>query len=421
MQLIKKEAFMLKVFPKRFSVWPPKLDLSDFLNIIKQSIFALIICAFADIFAGIYLTKMIDFLILLPGILTMLPAAIDMRGNIYASMGSRLSTGLHTGEITPDLRDSKLIVENVYSSLIQAVIMSTVIAFFAMLGGFIIGNPTIGFVHLFFISLFASLVAAIGLILTTILVAIFSFKKGLDPDNVSSPLIASIGDILNVVSLFAIGILSFSLSKGFMIFSSLAISGIIVSFSLFSVRNSYYAKKILRESMGFLAVCAFLSTLAGSLLDNNLEFIGIFPLLLVLSPLFNAENGNIGSILSARISTSFHLGQAEITFLPKLRILKEFSYTFAITLILFPLLAIIAFVMSTILNIPQMGFFNLFKISIFVAIISSFAGMLISYYLTYFSIRTNIDPDNVVIPLLTSVMDIASVSILILVAKIVIF
>ncbi|MFA5558340.1 MAG: magnesium transporter, partial [Methanofastidiosum sp.] len=175
--------------------------------------FALIICAFADILAGIYLTKMIGFLILLPGTLTMLPAAIDMRGNIYASMGSRISTGLHTGEITPSLRGSKLIAENVHSSLIQTVVMATVIAFFAMIGGFFIGNQTIGFVHLFFISLFASLFAAIGLILTTLLVSIFSFKKGLDPDNVSSPLIASIGDILNVASLFAIGIISFSLSK----------------------------------------------------------------------------------------------------------------------------------------------------------------------------------------------------------------
>ena len=417
----KKKTFSLKVSSKKFVVRLPKLDLSDFSTIIKQSLFALIICAFADIFAGIYLTKMIDFLILLPGILTMLPAAIDMRGNVYASMGSRLSTGLHTGEITPSLRDSKLIAENVYSSLIQTVVMAAVIAFFAMLGGVFLGNQTIGFIHLFFISLFASLVAAIGLILTTILVAIFSFKKGLDPDNVSSPLIASVGDILNVASLFAIGILSFSLSKGLMLFSSLTLSVIIIIFSLFSVRNSYYAKRILKESMGFLAICAFLSTLAGSVLDKNLEFIGIFPLLLVLSPLFNAENGNIGSILSARISTSFHLGQADITFLPKSKILKEFSYTFVITIILFPLLAIIAFVMSTLLNIPQMGFFNILKISIFVAIISSFAAMLTSYYLTYFSIRTNIDPDNVVIPLLTSVMDIASVSILILVASIVLF
>jgi mgtE-like transporter len=162
-----------------------------------------------------------------------------------------------------------------------------------------------------------------------------------------------------------------------------------------------------------------LSTIAGSLLDKNLELIGIFPLLFVLSPLFNAENGNIGSILSARISTSFHLGQAEITFLPKLKILKEFFNTFVITIILFPLLAIIAFVMSTLLGIPQMDFFVILKVSIFVAIISSFAIMLTSYYLTYFSVRTNIDPDNVVIPLLTSVMDIASVSILILVATII--
>jgi mgtE-like transporter len=416
-----KRTFSVKVSLKRFVAWPPKHVFSDLFIIIKQSLFALIICAFADIIAGIYLTSMVDFLILLPGILTMLPAAIDMRGNVYASMGSRLSTGLHTGEITTSLRGSKLIGENVYSSLVQTVVMAAVIAFFAMIGGILLGNQTIGFAHLFFISLFASLIAAIGLILTTILVALLSFKKGLDPDNVSSPLIASIGDILNVASLFAVGILSFSLNSNLMLILSIAVSLVIIILSLFSIRNRFYAKRILKESMGFLALCAFLSTLAGSVLDNNLQFIGIFPLLLVLSPLFNAENGNIGSILSARISTSFHLGRAEITFLPKLDILKEFSYTFIITLILFPILAVLAYVMSIISNIPSMEFWTLFKLSIFVAVISSIASMLTSYYLTYISIKTDIDPDNVVIPLLTSVMDIASVSILITVATIFLF
>jgi len=206
-----------------------------------------------------------------------------------------------------------------------------------------------------------------------------------------------------------------------MLISGILVTAIIVLLALYNIRNSYYAKRVLKESMVFLAICALLSTLAGSLLDKNLELIGIFPLLLVLAPLFNAENGNIGSILSARISTSFHLGQSEITFLPKLRILKEFSYSLCITIILFPLLAIIAFLMSAILGISQMGLIALFEISILVAIISSFVGMMTSYYLTYFSIRTNIDPDNVVIPLLTSVMDIASVTILILVASTVLF
>jgi len=206
-----------------------------------------------------------------------------------------------------------------------------------------------------------------------------------------------------------------------MLLSSISISIIIILFGLFSVRKSSYAKRILKESMGFLAICAFLSTLAGSLLDKNLDLINVFPLLLVLSPLFNAENGNIGSIFAARISTSFHLGQAEITFLPKLKMLKEFIYTFFITIILFPLLSIMVFFMSTMLNIPKMEFFIVLKISILVAVMSAFAGMLTSYYLTYFSIKTNIDPDNVVIPLLTSVMDIASVSILVFIASKVLF
>lgn len=420
MRLKRKGIFPLKIFTKDIA-WLSNLEMSDFFSTIKQSMFALITCAFVGIIAGMYLTSMVDFLVILPGLLTMVPATIDMRGNIYASMGSRISTGLHTGEITPTLRRSKLVPENVYSTLIQTVVMAIAIAFFAMVIGLIIGMETIGFMHLFFISLFGSLIAGIGLTITTIFISIYSFKKGLNPDNVTTPVITSIGDILNVLSLFAVGIISLSLSREFMNFSSLIIGVLIVVFSIYSLRNSDYGKKIVKDSVAILAFCAFLGTLAGVLLDDNLAFIDVFPLLLVLTPLFNGTNGNIGGILSARISTSFHLGQAEITLLPQKEMLKEFSYVFVLYVLLFPLLAVLAFVMSIVINIPHMEFFDVFKITILVAVLSSVVTMLSSYYLTYFSVRTKIDPDNVVIPIVTSVMDIASVYILLVVAAFVLF
>ncbi len=418
MQLKRKRISKIKISTK-YLAWLSHLELSDFFSTIKQSMFALIVCAFVGIIAGIYLTSMIDFLVILPGLLTMVPATIDMRGNIYASMGSRISTGLHTGEITPALRGSKLIPDNVYSTLIQTVVMAIAIAFFAMFIGLIIGMETIGFMHLFFISLFGSLIAGIGLTITTLFISIYSFKKGLNPDNVTTPVITSIGDILNVLSLFAVGIVSLSLSRGFMTYSSLITGIIIVVFSVYSLRYSDYGKKVVKDSVAILAFCALLGTLAGVLLDDNIGFIDVFPLLLVLTPLFNGTNGNIGGILSARISTSFHLGQAEINLLPEKDMLKEFSYVFVLYVLLFPLLAILAFLMSMIIDIPQMGFFDVFMITILVAVLSSLVTMLSSYYLTYFSVKTKIDPDNVVIPIVTSLMDIASVYILLLVATLV--
>ena len=70
-------------------------------NIIKEGLIALLICAVGDLIAGIILGKMTFFLETFPGLLVVIPGAIGMRGNIFGSFASRLSTSLHIGLISP--------------------------------------------------------------------------------------------------------------------------------------------------------------------------------------------------------------------------------------------------------------------------------------------------------------------------------
>lgn len=64
-------------------------------SVIKESLIALLICAIGDLCAGIILGKMTFFLEAFPGLLVIIPGAIGMRGNIFGSFASRLSTNLH--------------------------------------------------------------------------------------------------------------------------------------------------------------------------------------------------------------------------------------------------------------------------------------------------------------------------------------
>ena len=70
-------------------------------SIIKESFIALLICALGDLFAGIVLGNMTFFLKAFPGLLVIIPGAIGMRGNIFGSFASRLSTNLHIGMVSP--------------------------------------------------------------------------------------------------------------------------------------------------------------------------------------------------------------------------------------------------------------------------------------------------------------------------------
>ena len=73
-------------------------SISDFYNehdyIIKEGLIALLICAVGDLIAGLILGKMTFFLETFPGLLVVIPGAIGMRGNIFGSFASRLSTSL---------------------------------------------------------------------------------------------------------------------------------------------------------------------------------------------------------------------------------------------------------------------------------------------------------------------------------------
>jgi len=81
-----------------------RLKLDYFINYLrssskslKQSIIVLLISSITAIIAGLFLGYSKEILLILPGLIILLPGAIDMRGSIFAALGSRLSSSLHLG------------------------------------------------------------------------------------------------------------------------------------------------------------------------------------------------------------------------------------------------------------------------------------------------------------------------------------
>ena len=88
---------------------------SEHNQVIKEGLIALLICAVGDLIAGIVLGKMTFFLEAFPGLLVVIPGAIGMRGNIFGSFASRLSTSLHIGLIAPHFEFSEDLNNNIFS------------------------------------------------------------------------------------------------------------------------------------------------------------------------------------------------------------------------------------------------------------------------------------------------------------------
>lgn len=141
----------------------------------------------------------------IPGILVMVPPLLALRGNIGGALASRLGTGLHQGVIDPEGLWGPEVKTNVGASIFLTFMVSIATGVLAFFVTVLTGLHPLTF-YLFktltLIALIAGLLSSFVLIGLTVLIALLSYRRGWDPDNVTSPLMASIGDFFTVISLY---------------------------------------------------------------------------------------------------------------------------------------------------------------------------------------------------------------------------
>lgn len=177
-------------------------------TIVIQGLSILILCALIEIGAGGVFRGMEDRLtVLLPGLIVMIPPILDLRGNVNGALASRLGTALHIGTIRPRLSMSAELKVNLVSSLILSFLASTTVGILSFGVNVLAGTPTISILYLLLIAVFAGMMSGLILAGVTVLVAIVSYKRGWDPDNVTAPLMATIGDFITIICLFLAALL----------------------------------------------------------------------------------------------------------------------------------------------------------------------------------------------------------------------
>src|SRR3989338_5180396 len=98
---------------------------------LKQSFGAIFLSIITDVLAGLFLGKLEETLLLLPGLIVLIPGAMSMRGNIFGALGSRLSSALHMKRIDDFDLKSKYIRNNIYSSITLTIFTSIALGFIA--------------------------------------------------------------------------------------------------------------------------------------------------------------------------------------------------------------------------------------------------------------------------------------------------
>ncbi|BDZ71954.1 divalent cation transporter [Methanobacterium petrolearium] len=378
----------------------------DVSRVLGETFTALFICAIGDLIAGIFLSGMTNTLQMFPGLLVLIPGAIGMRGNIFGALGSRLGSNLHIGILTPELKKSPVLNQNIISAIILTVIMSIFLAFAAKGFCILLGFESISIMDFTIISVLGGIFSGALLLPATILISIKSYENGWDPDNVTTPLIAASGDLFTIPSiLLAVYILSW-IRNGFaenILFAIFIILGI-MGFA-YGIRRGSHLKKIMVHSTPTLFLSSLFGTAAGTILNGSFSTILSNPSILALVPLFSGESGDLVSILGARLSSGLHIGSIESSLRPTEEALRNFAIIIILAVIIYPLIGVLAYFGSLVIGIQPVGLVNMVFISTAAGLMLTPLMLLIAFYLNAISYRKGLDPDNIVIPLSTSLTD----------------
>ena len=376
-------------------------------SIIKESFIALFICAIGDLIAGLILGKMTFFLETFPGLLVIIPGAIGMRGNIFGSFASRLSTNLHIGILSPKFEFSEQLNYNIFSSFVLTLVLSLFLGIVAKILCILFNQPSISLMDFILISVIAGVISNMIMLPITMLVSFKSFEHGWDPDNITSPIIAAFGDLFTlpaiILSVFILTALNFNFIFKSAVLVAILIA-VIVSF-IYCYRLSDETHTILKQSTPVLLLCSFLGGAAGGILNSAVETLLTNPSLLTLLPLFSGESGSLISILGARLSSGLHSGLVEPFKKPKGEAVHNFAICFILAIVVFPLIGLLAEGSSYALGVVGVGFDKIIEISTLAGLILVTVMVIVVYYVSITSYNRNLDPDNIVIPISTSITD----------------
>ncbi|MDI6916291.1 MAG: magnesium transporter [Thermoplasmatales archaeon] len=169
-------------------------------NLIRQSLPLLIILGIAEMFTGGILSSMASMFENMPGLIVIIPAIIDLRGNINSALGSRLGSAAHLGLIDVKKVFNKETKENVKASMVLSVVCALFLGFLAWLTSSALGYH-VNVLALIIVTVIAGTLAGLILAFITVGIVIVAFRKGLDPDNITGPFLTTIGDIITVICL----------------------------------------------------------------------------------------------------------------------------------------------------------------------------------------------------------------------------
>ncbi|KAJ8687415.1 hypothetical protein QAD02_023209, partial [Eretmocerus hayati] len=362
-------------------------------------------------------------------LMILVPALLGLKGNLEMTLASRLSTQANLGHMDTPKQQWYMIVGNLVLIQCQAIVVGFLGSVVAIVMG-AIKNGTVSLDHAYLLcasSLVTASLASFVLGLITAGVIVFSRHCHINPDNVATPIAASLGDITSLALLSWIStILYESIDKQDWL-APLVISCYVLVTPLWVwiAKKNKYTNDVLYTGWTPVIIAMLISSCGGLILEF---MVSRFENLTVFQPVINGVGGNLVAVQASRISTALHK-QAELGTLlippghthPVIFITPIASFFgkgmhARTTRVLMSMVIPGHVVFIYLINYMKEGQTSMSTLFVFVylcaALLQVAALLYIAYIMIHWMWKRKIDPDNSAIPYLTAMGDLLGISLL---------
>ncbi|XP_065067379.1 solute carrier family 41 member 1-like [Rhopilema esculentum] len=279
------------------------------ISIALQVFFPFMIAGMGTVAAGLLLDVVQHWAVFkeVSEVFILVPALLGLKGNLEMTLASRMSTAANLGSMDTKNEQASLIIGNLVLTQAQALVVAALASIAAVVFGWVLDGHFD--VHHAWLLCASSLVTAslASLILGSIMVVviILSKKCGINPDNVATPIAASLGDLTTLALLSTISSFFYDrIGTHYWIAPVICVLCVILlPLWVYISHHNKYTHDTLYSGWTPVISAMCISSAGGLVLSYIVErYHGIA----VFNPVVNGVGGNLVAVQASRISTSLH-------------------------------------------------------------------------------------------------------------------
>lgn len=355
----------------------------------------------------------------------LVPALLGLKGNLEMTLASRLSTQANLGNMDTGAQQWKMASGNMALIQCQAAVLGLVASMFAVVIGWI-PQGHFNLNHALVLcasSLVTASIASLILGCVMVGVVILSRKCHINPDNVATPIAASLGDLTTLALLSGVSSFLYFRVESCKWLAPTVIGAflLLIPFWAIITRKNKFTREVLVSGWMPIILAVGISSAGGVVLDFAVaRFKGIA----VFQPVINGVGGNLVAVQASRISTYLHQhcrigtlppGENRVCITPCAAFCsKNTNSRTARVLFLMVLPGHLIFTFA--IRLLKAGHTSLTIVFLIVylsaALVQVFLLLYIANCMVHFMWRRKTDPDNSAIPYLTALGDLLGTSLL---------